>query len=123
MQRDMSCPRLTPDVLIATTALSGKELAYSLNFPRKSISGLPVIKCAEFGRNVSKLVEWDADESPLKLGKIFHMHHEESLSVNLDRDSLSSHTFITGSTGTGKTNTVCKIIDELLDKDIKVKLS
>lgn len=107
-----------PGVVTATTALSGKELAYSLNFPRKSISGLPVIKCAEFGRNVSKLVEWDADESPLKLGKIFHMHHEESLPVNLDRDSLSSHTFITGSTGTGKTNTVCKIIDELLDKDI-----
>ena len=107
-----------PGVVTATTALSGKELAYSLNFPRKSISGLPVIKCAEFGRNVSKLVEWDADESPLKLGKIFHMHHEESLPVNLDRESLSSHTFITGSTGTGKTNTVCKIIDELLDKDI-----
>lgn len=107
-----------PGVVTATTALSGKELAYSLNFPRKSISGLPVIKCAEFGRNVSKLVEWDADESPLKLGKIFHMHHEESLPVNLDRESLSSHTFITGSTGTGKTNTVCKIIDELLDKNI-----
>ena len=37
----------------ATTALSGKELAFSLNFPKKSISGLPVFECASFGRNIS----------------------------------------------------------------------
>lgn len=108
-----------PGVVTATTALSGKELAYSLNFPRKSIAGLPVIQCAEFGRNVSKLGKPDVDDSPLRLGKIFHMHHEESLPVNLDKESLASHTFITGSTGAGKTNTVCKIIDELLDENVK----
>ena len=34
-----------PPVVTATTNLSGKELAYSLNFPKKSISGLPVIEC------------------------------------------------------------------------------
>ena len=35
-----------PSVVTATTNLSGKELAYPLNFPKKSISGLPVIECA-----------------------------------------------------------------------------
>lgn len=41
-----------PPIVTATTGLSGKELAYSLNFPRKSVAGLPVIECAEFGRNI-----------------------------------------------------------------------
>ena len=41
-----------PPIVTATTSLSGKELAYSLNFPQKSIAGLPVLECVEFGRNV-----------------------------------------------------------------------
>ena len=46
-----------PPVVTATTALTGKELAYSLNFPQKSIAGLPVLECAEFGRKQYDL--WD----------------------------------------------------------------
>ena len=42
-----------PSIVTATTSLSGKELAYSLNFPAKSVSGLPVLECASFGRNIS----------------------------------------------------------------------
>ena len=46
----------------ATTALSGKELAFSLNFPKKSISGLPVFECASFGRNITVYKESDETE-------------------------------------------------------------
>lgn len=108
-----------PGIVTATTALSGKELAYSLNFPRKSVSGLPVIECAEFGRNISKLSNWKVSDPQIELGKIFHMHNVETLSVSLEKESLSSHTFITGSTGSGKTNTVCKIVDELIKSETK----
>ncbi len=107
-----------PSVASATTALSGKELAYSLNFPSKSVAGLPVIECAEFGRSVATFNPTKTDEDAFKLGKIFHMHHEEALRVNLNKDSLTSHAFITGSTGSGKTNTVCKILDEAKDNDV-----
>ncbi|MDY4525152.1 MAG: DUF87 domain-containing protein [Treponema sp.] len=99
--------RVTP-----TTALSGKELAYSLNFPAKSVSGLPVLECASFGRNVST---YDLQNEPgplLNLGCIFHMNHEENLSVKLDSNSLTSHVFITGSTGSGKSNTVYQLLNE-----------
>ena len=48
-----------PSVVSATTSLTGKELAYSLNFPQKSVSGLPVLECAEFGRNV---VTYDSEK-------------------------------------------------------------
>ena len=106
-----------PSVITATTALSGKELAYSLNFPRKSIAGLPVIECTEFGRNISSYEK--IDEGNITLGNIFHMNHEELTSVELNVNSLASHTFITGSTGTGKSTTVYRILKEAIRKKIK----
>ena len=103
-----------PTAVTATTTLSGKELAYSLNFPQKSVAGLPVIQCADFGRTVSTFDFIEPDPRSIRLGKIFHMLHEEKLPVELSANSLASHTFITGSTGSGKSNTIYKILSEAM---------
>lgn len=108
-----------PPIVTATTNLSGKELAYSLNFPRKSIAGLPVIECAEFGRNVVSYYFASSVKGELEVGKIFHMNHTENAEVRLAKESLASHTFITGSTGSGKSNTVYQILNEALEQNIK----
>ena len=100
-----------PNTVTATTCLSGKELAYSLNFPRKSVAGLPVIECAEFGRNIAAYDNM-TNEKQLDIGNIFHMNHIEKTPVFLRQSSLSSHTFITGSTGSGKSNTVYKLLEQ-----------
>lgn len=107
-----------PSVVTAATSLSGKELAYSLNFPQHSVAGFPVIECAEFGRNV---VRYDSikGQSKLNIGHIFHMNHVESGEVSLSKESLASQTFITGSTGSGKSNTVYQIIDAATDQGVK----
>ena len=107
-----------PTVVTAATSLSGKELAYSLNFPQHSVAGFPVIECAEFGRNV---VRYDSlkGQSKLELGHIFHMNHVENREVFLAKESLASHTFITGSTGSGKSNTVYQMIDAATDQGVK----
>ena len=108
-----------PAVVTPTTSLSGKELAYSLNFPQKSITGLPVISCTEFGRDVvSYDLGADADDK-LKIGKIFHMNHVETMDVEISKKSLASHVFVTGSTGSGKSNTVYKIISEARESGTK----
>ena len=106
--------RVTP-----TTTLTGKELAYSLNFPAKSVSGFPVLECASFGRSIStydlpkKNNEPDGKaDNTITLGNIYHMNTEESLPVQLNSDLLTSHVFITGSTGSGKSNTVYKLLKE-----------
>ena len=106
-----------PAIVTAATSLSGKELAYSMNFPQKSLPGFPVIECAEFGRNV---VSHDGDtaQDNLLIGNIFHMNHTEATEVCLSSQSLASHTFITGSTGSGKSNTVYRILNEADEKDI-----
>lgn len=108
-----------PAVILAATSLSGKELAYSLNFPQKSVAGLPVIECAEFGRNVISYEPVKNADCALHIGNIFHMNRTESALVRLTKKSLCSHTFITGSTGSGKSNTVCQILNEALEQDIK----
>ena len=102
-----------PAVVTPTTCLSGKELAYSLNFPQKSVAGLPVLECAEFGRSVVKYDLYANDAKEFNLGKIFHMNHIEKNIVKLSLESLKSHTFITGSTGSGKSNTVYHILDKV----------
>lgn len=108
-----------PAIVTAATSLSGKELAYSLNFPQKSIAGLPVIECAEFGRSISVYGDkWDKDDA-LEIGKVFHMNHVEKAPVTISKQSLASHTFVTGSTGSGKSNTVYTIIDEALQHNCK----
>lgn len=108
-----------PPVVTATTSLSGKELAYSLNFPRKSIPGLPVIECAEFGRNITTFDIVPESRDQIEIGKIFHMHHEENSRVILYKNSLASHTFITGSTGSGKSNTVYQILSEARNQGVR----
>ncbi len=94
----------------AAMLLSGKEMAYQMPMPKKSVAGVPVVDCAEFGREIVSLTERNGN---LPLGSIYHMHSEEAEAVLLDASSLTAHTFITGSTGTGKTTTTHKILDEL----------
>ncbi len=101
-----------PSLVTATTSLSGKELAYSLNFPQKAIVGLPILECAEFGRNIVTYDNVQKTDKTFKLGNIFHMNREENVEVNLAKQSFASHTFITGSTGSGKSNTVYQILSE-----------
>ncbi len=103
-----------PSVVTATTSLSGKELAYSLNFPRKSVAGLPVISCAEFGRNI--VTYQDSMGAEIHLGNIFHMNHAEPTLVALGRQSLASHAFVTGSTGAGKSNAIYQLLDQVNQK-------
>lgn len=108
-----------PSIVTATTSLSGKELAYSLNFPQKSIAGLPVLTCAEFGRNVITYDAIDHNTEKLELGNIFHMNHVEENRVELVKKSLAAHTFITGSTGSGKSNTIYQLLEKARKKNIK----
>lgn len=94
----------------AAMLVSGKELSYQMTLPKKSVAGVPIVECTEFGREVVTLSEHNGN---LSLGKIFHMHKREDKFVKLNSNSLTAHTFITGSTGSGKTTTVYKLLDEL----------
>ena len=109
----MSHPLLDLGNLSVTpgTLISSAELAIHAGLPNHSVPGIPVIECAEFGRTVSSY-DLAKEIRPIAMGNIFNMHAEEKLPVELNANSLASHTFITGSTGAGKSNTVYKMLDE-----------
>ena len=89
-----------------------------VNMPRKSISGINVSEMAEFGRNIHEISE--VPERKFEIGNIYHMGKTEKTVVKLNADSLTSHCFITGSTGSGKSNTVYKFIEELIGHDFDI---
>lgn len=102
----------------AATAVSGKELGLHLGLPRTTVPGLPVIEHAEFGKEVNsyQLFTKHKENNPedrLTLGKVFDLGQVTNKTVELDNNSLNMHTFITGSTGSGKSNTVYQILTEL----------
>lgn len=109
---DIGGLRVTPGTLI-----SSSELAIEAGLPNHSVPGIPVIECAEFGRTVATYDDIKITRG-IELGKIYNMHTEEKLPVELDADSLTSHTFITGSTGSGKSNTVYQILSSLQKRGI-----
>lgn len=100
------------DYLNVTPALlvSGRELSFQFSLPKKSVAGIPIVECTEFSREIVSLNEAPSD---IHLGKVFHMHNEEEKDVLLDAGALTAHTFITGSTGSGKSTTIYKLLDEI----------
>ena len=94
------------------TLVSGNELAIHMGLPRKSVCGFPVIEHANFGQEVVNFNKKNKSDGIL-LGNVFTMGKETATKVRLDRNSLTMHTFITGSTGSGKSNTLYEILSQL----------
>ena len=105
-------------VVTPSTNISGKELGLHLGLPRSTVPGLPVIEHAEFGKEVNtyQLFENETSNRPedrITLGHVFDKGLITDKIVELNNKSLNMHTFITGSTGSGKSNTVYQILMEL----------
>ena len=96
----------------ASSLVSSNELAIQMGLPRKSLCGFPVIEHADFGKEVVKYSQHNS-ELGFILGKVFSMGSESETDVHLDRDSLTMHTFVTGSTGSGKSNTIYVFLNQL----------
>lgn len=97
----------------ATALASTNELAIQLGLPRKSVKGLPVIEHALFAQEVLSNNHAKDEEKNIELGVISHFGKDTDTKVELDLESFSMHTFITGSTGSGKSNTVYEMVRQL----------
>ena len=103
----------------ATALASTNELAIQLGLPRKSVKGLPVIEHAPFAQEVLSSTNSIPEKQEIFLGAVNHFGRETETPVSLDLESLSMHTFITGSTGSGKSNAVYQILSELLKHQVR----
>ena len=91
--------------------LSTEELTIAAGLPQKSLPGILVDEHASFGREV--ITFGSEPKRKIKIGNVYHMGQVTNLPVELDVDKLTAHTFITGSTGAGKSNAVYKILQKL----------
>lgn len=114
--------RMPIDHLTPATLISGKEMAIQLSLPRRSTSTVSVVETQAFGRKVQRL---DGEESGeqndrrhLSLGQIRHLWQNLPQAMTLDLDQLCGHMFVSGSTGSGKSNTLYEILNQLNDTGI-----
>lgn len=110
---EYSFQQTTPTSLIST-----KELAVGMSLPQKSLPGIPVFDSVEFGRSVSTYRDAkNEDLRDIKIGSIIHLDSvSKDKNVSLDIDSLTAHLFVTGSTGSGKSNTIYSLLHSLWKK-------
>ncbi len=107
----------TSQIVTPGNYISGKELPLLVGIPHKSVAGIPIISTAEFGRNV--FVQNSRQNSKkMRLGRVHHMGRTEFEPVELDLNSFTSHCFITGSTGSGKSNTVYCLLENFMHNNI-----
>lgn len=103
---EKECAVYTPGTLV-----SGLELPIHLGLPNRSVYGLSVVSRAGFGRNIP------LTHDSIELGEFWHMGESEGHQVMIDYNKLTSHVFVTGSTGSGKSNAIYQMIKKISDKD------
>ncbi len=99
--------------LVLASILSTDELAYQINLPKKSIIGLNIDTYVGFGVNLPVI-----NENRLKLGNLYHLNQMTKQPFFLEIEKLKEHTLVVGTTGSGKSNTIYNILDELSSKNI-----
>lgn len=103
----------TKMTLPPTSLLSSKELSIMIGLPRKSVPGFPVVEHISLAKEVVRFND-SLNHNSLMLGHIFDQGIERKENpVFLDVKSLTQHTFITGSTGCGKSNTIYYLIKQI----------
>lgn len=105
-----------PCMVSPASLISTKELAIEMSLPRKSVCGLPVIEHAVFGQQIIRndiVSDSSTEFEKILLRTVYHLNTKTDIPVHLDLRSLTMYTFVTGSTGVGKSNAVYHILDEV----------
>lgn len=95
-----------------TTPLNTEELSLLINLPRREMPGLSVQSTATFSLNPPDLSD---KKRVMDLGHVLEGGEElGELTYSVDLDALTRHVFITGITGSGKSNTCRRFIEEMM---------
>ena len=96
-----------------STPLNTDELSLLTNLPIKELPGLPIQPTAFFSLNPPKIARADAG---FNIGTVLEGGEPiAGLNYDVEIDSLVRHVFITGITGSGKSNTCRRLIQSLME--------
>lgn len=95
-----------------TTYLTTEELTSMVNFPLHTVPGISVIDCPpEFRLDLPDL---RANSANVSLGDLLYRGDTCGIKCKFDLNTLVRHSLVCGSNGSGKTNTVLGILNEVL---------
>lgn len=103
----LNCRPVSDNNALLSTYLTPKEVSVIAALPQKEVPGLALRESVEFGLN-----EKDPGNDRITLGRIMQRGRKLDIPFELDRKSLSKHTFVAGVTGSGKTTTCHRLLHE-----------
>lgn len=99
-----------------STPMNTKELSLATSLPRRDVPGLRFVKTAVRFANNPAVIKGDS----ISLGKVVDMGVEQNNEYLIDPNALVRHALVTGSTGSGKSTTCKRIIQEVLRRNVPV---
>ena len=85
--------------------------------PLKPLTGISVTEHAQFSRDAFNVSVRDGNR--ITIGNLYHMGIEQKeVPIEIDIESLSMHSFITGTTGKGKSTAIYQLLDRLHEQGI-----
>ena len=92
--------------------LNSDELAICMNLPQTSVPGILVCEQVSFGRNIH--CKGKDPVETISLGCLHHLGSDDSKNqIEFDVNLLTSHVFVSGTTGSGKSNALYLLLSEL----------
>ncbi len=102
-----------------TTAINTEELSLLATLPNNDVDGISVSKTSSFGSTQSKNID---KYKSIDIGNVLIKKKSTKQRFKISFESLNSHLFVSGITGSGKSNTIKTILTKLqsdkLDKKI-----
>ncbi len=98
-----------------TTPLNTRELSLLVNLPLRELPGIPMQPTADFSLNPPIP---DDPANVMEIGQLLEGGEEvgDELKYSIDVDSLTRHVFVTGITGSGKSNTCRRLLANLMEQ-------
>lgn len=93
-----------------STAISTEELSILAALPHNDIQGISVSHTANFGLTQARTKE---NESYIEIGEVLNKRLPTSQRFRLSTSALNSHLFVSGITGSGKSNTIKLLLTKL----------
>lgn len=104
---------LVPDDGQASPFLASSALIAALaREPSEEIPGLRLIPRPSFDVTPEPAAAAPDDEAPILLGRVLDRNQAEVGNLHIPRSSLNRHTFVTGATGSGKSQTVRALLTQ-----------
>lgn len=91
-----------------STLLTTEELSVAVGMPVHEVPNIPVEKLSEYGRS-----QPTPSGPSLVLGKLIDRGSKTNREVHLETKQLQKHCFVTGCTGSGKSNTMRHLLSEM----------